>query len=142
MNTLAFITTIALLALPALSQETVKPTGQGTASYEEGTTTTGKFECDANGLSADVSFTDQRTNESLIFTVGGTNPNSSNVEYYRVWKNRFDEGVVATNDYYVFQKDPKNPKRFTWSKYWCAGFKPNGTPYGSILTGSGAVTYS
>jgi len=142
MNTLAFITTIALLALPALSQETVKPIGtSSTGAYQEGPTTTGKFTCDANGLAAKVDFSNSRTSESLIFTIGGTNPNGSNVEYYRVWKNRYGTGMSPTNDYYLFQQNPDDPDTFTWVKYWCQGFYPNGTPWGSNLTGAGTVTY-
>lgn len=142
MKKLAFVAAVAFLALLAPSQQTVKPTGQGSATYQEGSTTTGKFTCDANGLAAGVDFSSRgRTDESLIFTVGGTNDNATDVEYYRVWKNRFREGMAPTNDYYLFQQDPDNPKKFTWKKYWCAGFKPNGTPYGSVLTGEGSVTY-
>ena len=140
MRTLAFITAVAFLVLPALSQSTVKPIGAGTASWKEGTTQTGTFTSQANGNVGDVDFTAaSRTDEQIDYTLGGPG-----VTYFRVSRQSPDDdvdGPVQTNDYYVFTAVDGNEKQFTWKKYWCQGFLPNGTPFGATLTGTGSVTF-
>jgi hypothetical protein len=126
----------ALGVAPALAQGTAKlPDGQ--ASYAEGSTTTGTCTTQANGNQADVDFSDPlRTDERLDYLPGGPVGGA----YYRVSKLR--NGVLQwTNDYYVFEVDPNDPKKYYWSKYWCQGFLPNGDPFGSTLTSTGSVTY-
>ena len=140
MRSIAHLAAILFLALPALCQSTVKPIGAGTASYSEGTTTTGTFTCQGNGNIGDINFTAPgRTDEQVNYTLGGPG-----VSYYRVSRNNPHDdvdGPVPTNDYYVFEAVDGDEKTFTWKKYWCQGFLTNGTPIGPTLTGTGSVTY-
>lgn len=119
-----------------LAQSSGKPP-KGNSTYQEGTTTTGKCEVYGDGATADISFSDSRATEALTYTMSST----GNLSYYRVSRAIPGGGWLTSNDFYEFTVSPEDPKVWTWKKYWCQGFLPNGKPWGKILTATGSLTY-
>jgi len=87
----------------------------------------------------DIDFSAPKAKDEVAtFTLGGQ---EGNVQYYRVSRNNDQGTLELTNDYYVFEKDPNNQKRYTWKKYWCNWFDISGTPVGPVLIGEGSIVY-